>query len=109
MKTEGELYWRTDSVASLAGWASVGFTLLTVSAVPFVQPSLRLNFAGHPIEYLLPLSGLLALGGTLYLRRRKHDTAAFLASSLFILAMLGGVLAGCIRTSLSQRPIRRSA
>lgn len=94
MKTEGELYRRADSVASFAGWASVGCTLLTVIAVPFVQPSLRLNFAGHPIEYLLPLTGLLALGGTLYLRRRQRDTAAFLASSLFILAMLGGVACG---------------
>jgi cytochrome bd ubiquinol oxidase subunit II len=94
MKTEGELYRRADSVASLAGWASVGSTLLTVIAVPFVQPSLRLNFSGHPIEYLLPLTGLLALGGTLYLRRRQRDNAAFLASSLFILAMLGSVACG---------------
>jgi cytochrome bd ubiquinol oxidase subunit II len=94
MKTKGELYRRADSVASLAGWASVGCTLLTVIAVPFVQPSLRLNFAGHPIEYLLPLTGLVALGGTLYFRRRQRDMAAFLASSLFILAMLGSVSCG---------------
>lgn len=94
MKTEGELYRRADSVASLAGWASVGGTLLTISATPFVQPALRLNFASHPSEYLLPLTGLLALGGTLYLRRRQRDMAAFLASSLFILTMLGGVACG---------------
>lgn len=94
MKTEGELYRRADSAASLAGWASVGCSLLTVIAVPFVQPSLRLNFAGHPSEYLLPLTGLLALGGTLYLRRRQRDMAAFLASSLFILSMLGSVACG---------------
>ena len=94
MKTDGELYRRADSVAFLAGWASVGCTSLTVIAVPFVQPSLRLNFAGHPSEYLLPLIGLLALSGTLYLRRRQRDMAAFLASSLFILAMLGSVACG---------------
>lgn len=94
MKTEGELYRRADDVGRLAGWATAGFTTLAVIAVPFVQPSLRLNFAGHPSEYLLPLTGLLGLGGALYLRRRQHDMAAFLASSLFILAMLGSVACG---------------
>ncbi len=94
IKTEGALYRRADCVGRLAGWATAGFTIPAVIAVPFVQPSLRLNFAGHPIEYLLPLTGLLALGGTLYLRRHRYDVAAFLASSLFILAMLGSVAAG---------------
>lgn len=94
MKTEGGVYRRAGAVASLAWWVSVGSTLLTVIAVPFVQPSLRLNFAGHPSEYLLPLTGFLALGGTLYLRHRQRDMAAFLASSLFILAMLGSVACG---------------
>ena len=94
MKAEGELHRRADCVAYLAGWASVGCTVLTLIAVPFVQPNLRLNFAGHPIEYLLPLTGLLALGGTLYFRRRQRDMTAFLASSLFILAMLGSVACG---------------
>ncbi len=94
VKAEGELYRRADRVASFAGWASVGCTVLTVIAVPFVQPALRLNFAGHPIEYLLPLTGLLALAGILYFRLRQRDTAAFLASSLFILAMLGSVACG---------------
>jgi cytochrome bd ubiquinol oxidase subunit II len=94
MKTEGELYRQANSIASLAGRVSVGFTLLTVIAVPFVQPKLGLNFAGHPSEYLLPVSGVLALGATLYFRRRQCDMAAFLASSLFILTMLGSVAFG---------------
>jgi cytochrome d ubiquinol oxidase subunit II len=68
--------------------------VLTVSAIHFVQPTLRLNFAGHPIEYLLPLIGFLALAGTLYFRRRQCDGVAFLASSLFILGMLGSVACG---------------
>jgi len=94
MKCEGDLYRRADRFASLAGWAAVGGTLLTVIAVPVVQPSLRLNFAGHPFEYLLPLTGLLMLGSTLYLRFRHSDTAAFFTSSFFILAMLGSVACG---------------
>jgi len=94
MKTEGELYRRADSVGRLAGWAAAGCTILTVIAVPFIQPNLRLNFASHPIEYLLPLTGMSALGGTLYFRHRQRDIAAFSTSSCFILAMLGGVASG---------------
>lgn len=94
MKTGGELYRRSDCAGRLAGWATVGFTIPALLAVPIVQPSLRLNFSGHPLEYLVPLAGMLALSGTLYFRRRQRDTAAFVASSLFILAMLGSVACG---------------
>jgi len=94
MKTEGGLYERSFSTASVMGWVAVGCTALTVTAVPFVQPSLRLNFAGHPMEYLVPLSGVIALAYSLYLKRRRRDTAAFFASSLFILLMLASVTFG---------------
>ena len=94
MKTEGDLHRRADRAARLAGWATMGFTILAVLAVSLVQPNLRLNYAGHPIGYLLPATGLLALGGALYLRRRQRDVAAFLASSMFILAMLGSAAWG---------------
>jgi cytochrome bd ubiquinol oxidase subunit II len=94
MKSDGALRQQAHSLASSAGWVAAGLTLVTVIAVPFVQPNLRLNFAGHPIEYLVPLSGLLALAGTLYLRRLQRDSAAFFASALFILAMLGSVAVG---------------
>jgi cytochrome d ubiquinol oxidase subunit II len=76
------------------GGVAVICTALTVTAVPFVQPSLRLNFAGHPTEYLVPLSGVIALAYSLHLRRRQCDTAAFFASSLFILLMLASVTFG---------------
>lgn len=94
MKTEGALYERAVSIASVMGWVAAGCTALTVTAVPFVQPSLRLNFAGHPMEYLVPLSGVFALAYSLRLRRRQCDTAAFCASSLFILLMLTSVTFG---------------
>lgn len=94
IKTEGALYKRATSTGWVTGWVSAGCTVLTVTAVPFVQPSLRLNFAGHPMEYLVPLSGIFALGSSLYLRQRQRDTAAFLTSSLFILLMLTSVMFG---------------
>lgn len=94
LKTEGELYRRADRAGRYAGWTSTGLTTLALLAVPVVQPSLRLNFTGHPIEYLLPLSGSLMLGATLLFRARQRDQAAFLTSSLFILSMLASVAFG---------------
>src|SRR5262249_44825543 len=47
MKTEGDLYRRVDEVASVAGWVSVGGTVLALIAIHFVQPNLRLNFDGE--------------------------------------------------------------
>ena len=61
------LYERVLLTGSVMGWVSAGCTMLTMTAVPFVQPSLRLNFAGHPMEYLVPLSGVFALGYSLFL------------------------------------------
>jgi cytochrome d ubiquinol oxidase subunit II len=94
MKCEGELHRRASSAAETVWWAAVGSTVLVLVAVPFVQPSLGLDFAGHPFEYLVPLTGVLALGGTLLFRRRRQDVPAFFASSLFILAMLCNVAVG---------------
>ncbi|MGC4095964.1 MAG: cytochrome d ubiquinol oxidase subunit II [Nitrospira sp.] len=81
-------------LARIPGRVSVGCTALTVTAVYFVQPNLRLNFAGHPMEYLVPLPGRFALGSSLYFQQRQRDTAAFLTSSAFIFLMLSSVTFG---------------
>jgi cytochrome bd ubiquinol oxidase subunit II len=94
MKTEGLLYQRAVAVARILGWVSAGYTALTVMAVPMVQPSLALNFSRHPVVYLAPLIGAIALGYSLYFRFRRRDTSAFLASSLFIFLMLASVMFG---------------
>ncbi|MEW6543108.1 MAG: cytochrome d ubiquinol oxidase subunit II [Nitrospirota bacterium] len=94
MKTEGELASRADGLGRLLGWIALALTLLSLLAIPIVQPRLRLNYAAHPVGYLFPAAGLLALAATLALRRRRRDAAAFAASSLFILAMLASVAWG---------------
>ena len=94
MKSEGTLKRQAETLGAPIGWAAAGGTLLTVIAIPMVQPSLPLNFAHHPMEYVVPLTGMLALGCSLFFRHRQQDTAAFLASSLFILMMLGTVALG---------------
>ncbi len=94
MKTEDVLHQRAISAARILGWMSAGYTVLTVMAVPLVQPSLALNFSRNPVVYLAPLIGVIALGYSLYFRIRGRDTSAFLASSLFIFLMLVSVMFG---------------
>ncbi|HEU4686408.1 MAG TPA: cytochrome d ubiquinol oxidase subunit II [Nitrospira sp.] len=94
MKCEGELYRRASSGGAAVWWAAAGSTVAMFVAISFVQPTLQLNVASHPWESLAPLTGVMALGGTLLFRRRGQDVAAFLGSSLFILAMLSNVAIG---------------
>lgn len=95
MKTKGDLYARTVAAAKLVGWLVLGSAVLVRLAITFVQPNLRLNYTAHPLGYIFPLGGAIALVATLVLRRRQRDVAAFMTSSLFILAMLGSVAWGC--------------
>jgi cytochrome d ubiquinol oxidase subunit II len=94
LKTDGELRARASGAARLSGFAVAGLVVLALAAVPFVQPSFRLNYDAHPVGYLLPSIGVAALAATLELRRREHDLGAFCASSLLILAMLASTAWG---------------
>jgi len=95
MKTKGDLYARAVAAAKLMGWLALGSTVLVWLGITFVQPILRFNYTAHPVGYILPVGGAIALVATLVLRRRQRDVAAFMTSSLFILAMLGSVAWGC--------------
>lgn len=95
MKTKGDLYARAVAAAKLMGWLALGSAVLVRLGITFVQPGLRLNYIAHPVGYIFPVGGAIALVATLVLRRRKRDVAAFMTSGLFILAMLGSVAWGC--------------
>ena len=95
MKTEGDLYARAVAAAKLVGWLALGSAVLVGLGITFVQPNLRFNYVAHPVGYIFPVGGAIALVATLVLRRRQRDVAAFMTSSLFILTMLGSVAWGC--------------
>jgi cytochrome bd ubiquinol oxidase subunit II len=95
MKTKGDLYARAVAAAKLVGWLALGSAVLVRLGITFVQPNLRLNYIAHPVGYIFPVGGAIALVATLVLRRRQRDVAAFMTSSLFILAMLGSFAWGC--------------
>ena len=95
MKTEGALYARAVAAAKLLGWLALGGAALVRLGITFVQPNLRLNYVAHPVGYILPVGGAIALAATLVFRRRRRDVPAFVTSSLFIVAMLGSIAWGC--------------
>jgi cytochrome bd ubiquinol oxidase subunit II len=88
MKCDGALRARASHVSRVSGFVVVGMVAVVLATIPFVQPTLRLNYAVHPIGYVFPFLGITALAAALQFRRRERDLAAFGASSLFILAML---------------------
>ncbi|MCI0428791.1 MAG: cytochrome d ubiquinol oxidase subunit II [Nitrospiraceae bacterium] len=94
MKTDGQLRAQARRAAWLAGSAVAVLVGLALTAVPFVQPSFRLNYAAHPIGYVFPFLGMAALVAALELRRRSWDAGAFYATSLLILAMLASTAWG---------------
>ena len=94
MKTEGQLRGRARDAAWLTGSVAVVLVGLALAAVPFVQPSSRLNYDAHPIGYVFPFIGLTALVAALGLRRREWDAGSFYSTSLTILAILASTAWG---------------
>lgn len=94
MKTEGPLRGQARCAAWLTGSAVAVLVGLALTAVLFVQPSFRLNYAVHPIGYVFPFLGMAALVAALELRRRNWDAGAFYATSLLILTMLASTAWG---------------
>lgn len=94
VKCDGALRARASHVSRVCGFAVIGMVTLVFAAIPFVQPTLRLNYAAHSIGYVFPFLGITALAAALHFRRRDRDVAAFGASSLFILAMLASTAWG---------------
>ncbi len=48
------------------------------------------NFADYPWGFVFPLAGLLGIAGIRYYNGQGKDSRTFLASTIFILGMLGG-------------------
>ena len=95
MKTEGDLYARAVATANLMGWVALGSAVLVRLGITIVQPNLLVNYTAHPVGNVFPIGGAIAIVAMLVLRRRHYDVAAFMTSSLLILALLGSVAWGC--------------
>jgi cytochrome bd ubiquinol oxidase subunit II len=94
LKTDGPLAERSRLLAGRVWWAS-GLLVVVITLVSFrIQPRLAASFAEHPWGYVLPALAVVAFAAIRHWIGPANGARAFLASSVFIAAMLSSVAFG---------------
>ena len=88
VKTENELNARSGRIARIFAFALVVLTVLGTAATFWVRPEMLTGFNERPYGYVLPLIAIAGLAGMIYFNMSRHDRAAFLSSSAYIVGML---------------------
>ncbi len=91
-KTEDELNARARKVASSLWPAQVLLTILSLTATVYAVPHILENYSRWPIGYLVPLIVIASLVYMYFAHSRRNEKGAFLASCLYIIAMLVGAV-----------------
>ncbi len=94
LKAEGDLR-RRARVAAGRLWPVV--TIATVLAIPatvLARPDSLHNYHGHPVSFLSPLAVVLSLAAIPLMMRKRAELRAFLASCVYLIAMLCGAAVG---------------
>jgi cytochrome bd ubiquinol oxidase subunit II len=90
-KTEGAINSRSRR-ASAFGWpVLVGLTIAGVIGTVSARPDVLQNFRRHPWGWIIPVVVAIGLIAMRVFLSRGHDCAAFLSSTAYLAAMLGGV------------------
>jgi cytochrome d ubiquinol oxidase subunit II len=88
VKTENGLNARSGRIAKIFAFVLVVLTVLGTVATFWVRPEMLSSFNERPYGYVLPLVAIAGLAGMIYFNLRRHDRAAFLSSSAYIVGML---------------------
>jgi cytochrome bd ubiquinol oxidase subunit II len=94
MKTSGSVQERSRRLASVGWWGVVVTSVASLIATSSIRPAIWHNYVEHPWGCAFPFMGLLGVSGMALFGRRRRDTLAFLASSLFIAGMLASTAFG---------------
>lgn len=94
LKTEDQLNARARKVVGWGWFLLAALTLLSLIAVMNVRPQVLDNYYAMPVGWLIPIAVALSLAAIKYFNARGLDKQAFLASSVFLAAMLGGAVFG---------------
>ncbi|MCG3118016.1 MAG: Cytochrome bd-I ubiquinol oxidase subunit 2 [bacterium] len=94
MKTEGELQQRARAIGAIAWWGVLLTSVLALLAVSSIRPAIWDNYFQASWGFIFLLTGLAAWVGGFYFRMKRHDTRAFLASSIFIAGMAASTAFG---------------
>ncbi len=89
-KTEGDLNQRARKIALLMWPLQVLLTLLSLAATVWIKPEVMANYREHVIGLLIPVLVVVSLVMMLRFTKQGSDKSAFLASGLYIVAMLVG-------------------
>ena len=90
VKTEGEVHNRALRVAGFGWLMLVSLTVASLLATIYVRPQILQNFRIRIWGWIIPVLVLAALVSMPVLVRKGRDLAAFVASTAYILGMLGG-------------------
>jgi len=91
-KTEGELNDRARAVASWLWPVQVLLTIFSLIATVYAVPGILTNYMRWPVGYLVPVVVIASLIYMYFAHRRRNEKGAFLASALYIIAMLVGAV-----------------
>ena len=100
LKTENELNIRARRVVSVGWYLLTLVTLASLAAVMYVRPQLLDNYYAMPVGWLIPIVVLGSLAAIKYFNSKGKDKQAFLGSSVYLAAMLGGAVFGLYPTVL---------
>jgi cytochrome d ubiquinol oxidase subunit II len=90
LKTEGGLADRSRRAATFGWPLLLILTVASLVATLSIRPHALDNFRSHPWGWIVPLAVAVALAAMPYFQARRRDFAAFLSSTLYLTAMLGG-------------------
>jgi cytochrome d ubiquinol oxidase subunit II len=90
LRTSGTIHDRAGRLATRLWPAVVMLSLVGLLATVKVRPGVVDNYRRWPIGWVIPAIVLASAIAMAYGRRARRDLAAFVASSLFIAAMLAG-------------------
>ncbi len=90
MKTEGEISARAGRLAARLWLVLIVLTALSLFATVSVRPGILANYTNHPAWLVIPAAVAGSLAWMFIARRRGNYRQAFVASALYIIAMLVG-------------------
>lgn len=94
LKTEGQLERHARAWAGRL-WPFVSFlTILAIPATVLARPNSLHNYLSHPVAFLAPAAVAISLAALVTALRKRSELGAFLASCVYLAAMLAGAAAG---------------
>jgi cytochrome d ubiquinol oxidase subunit II len=90
LKTQGSLNMRLRAIVQWLWPALVILTIASLIATLVVRPQLLDNYLAQPVGWIIPGAVIAALLGVFFFTRARQERKAFLASCLYLIAMLCG-------------------